>query len=242
MGPPTCGLGPSESGQVCMSPTRAAGGIAADHATRRAARAGTAAARSDTLRSYVITYARISGRASASASARCARRTTSRCASWPLAAACLRRCCRRSSAARRRPRWRWRRRSPTASGCRSRSCCGSTRQPPVDVVRAGSGERSGTPATPARCSRRVQPGQPWRSPRHELAPGARHRRCTHARARRARVRARRARQRDARDRRRPARSRRRRRGHLRRRPGAPLHRRRAAGGLPVVVSAGLRRA
>jgi hypothetical protein len=27
IGPPTCGFGPSESGQVCMSPTRAAGGI-----------------------------------------------------------------------------------------------------------------------------------------------------------------------------------------------------------------------
>ena len=27
IGPPTCGLGPSDSGQVCMSPTRAAGGI-----------------------------------------------------------------------------------------------------------------------------------------------------------------------------------------------------------------------
>jgi hypothetical protein len=27
IGPPTCGLGPSDIGQVCMSPTRAAGGI-----------------------------------------------------------------------------------------------------------------------------------------------------------------------------------------------------------------------
>src|SRR5690349_1649732 len=27
IGPPTCGFGPSDIGQVCMSPTRAAGGI-----------------------------------------------------------------------------------------------------------------------------------------------------------------------------------------------------------------------
>lgn len=44
--------------------------------------------------------------------------------------------------------------------------------PPVDVVRAGSGERSGTSRHAFEVLSPLQPGQPMAVSRHELAPGA----------------------------------------------------------------------
>ena len=76
---------------------------------------------------------------SAPASAHCARRWTSRCATWPSAAASAPRCCPRSRGGRPARRWRSPRVSRPGWTWRSRSCCGWTRARHVAITRSGKG-------------------------------------------------------------------------------------------------------
>ena len=105
------------------------------------------------------------------ACARSGRPAGGRCATSPTAAACPPRCSRRSSAARRARRSRWRRASPAGSTCGSPSSCGWTR-------RARSASCAGRAAHRGAAGHRYEiltpplPGQRAEVSRHALAPGA----------------------------------------------------------------------